>query len=945
MQREAFSLTGRHFLLEPMSLLLAFCVLTLAAAQGESDAAAASGDEVSTPPAHGLGATDAEMEAVPPSMDIASESTDAPPKGDLPPAAGEDVEKNCAEWAANGQCMENAEWMQENCAASCVAYLRDGPVVDEEATCTPESIADGSCGAATEEAATIPAMEEHPGVKNKELRIDSNPQQCMAWATSGECVQNAMYMLTHCPTSCAPYMESVPYEPAECTDKAVAEGSCFPPMPAPAAQSEGIAADVVPARDPEDAPPGISKEVAPGLDESDSKSPENDEGEDEEDDGEDQEIARRAAMAAMDEETVKAVPAGTTNEDSDSAAQERLLSEVAKRESAERRATDAERRAAEAEADLERRVEEVERKARESVAAERDVADRDYKAREATLKADADRERQRVEAEAARQKAEKPFFERHLPFLANQDWKGAVKAIYSIVSALALWCSTMGSEVFGIGSRLVFAEPPLNAIVIIFGVFLAILVFFRSLSAGPAPQQASSPAASAAPRAAVAVAAPSAGSAESAAAVQQLRQEVYNLQQMLQQTVSESRHSQTENAQAMAKLSAELHAMQRERSCIDDEMLLSTKEILEWIGGNGVTAHSIGGITDGTLDGFANPPHCSAPVTVAAVNGNAPFASKDAAPVIAAAAATVQPAAPAVVAQTFVPSPPAGVSPVFAPTAARPETPPPAAVSPTLAPAAPPAQTAAAPSHRVPSPYMNALAPAISSPVPAATVPARAPSPAPQVAASTSAFPPSVPSTSPESASLAPTPSAFQGVLPPSAAVREPSPTPAPVPTPTPASLQEPTPEPQTDAVAEPTEATGVKLLAPPGGHPSGPPSAPTSSAPPSASPSPAPSPAAAMGGPPGGLFGGAPPSGGPPGGGPPAGGPPVAAPPAAAPPAGGPPGGGPPMGGRPPQQDIKAASNPFGARPKQQTIQAAANPFGARPAQQQIVAKASPFG
>jgi len=81
----------------------------------------------------------------------------APP---APPALGEDAHKECAAWAALGECAANPAFMLEQCKASC------------------------SGG-------------------QYALQDTWNSSECMAWAGSGECEVNAKFMQQSCKLSCS----------------------------------------------------------------------------------------------------------------------------------------------------------------------------------------------------------------------------------------------------------------------------------------------------------------------------------------------------------------------------------------------------------------------------------------------------------------------------------------------------------------------------------------------------------------------------------------------------------------------------------------------------------------------------------------------------------------------------------------------------------------------
>jgi len=177
------------------------------------------------------------------------------------------------------------------------------------------------------------------------------------------------------------------------------------------------------------------------------------------------------------------------------------------------------------------------------------------------------------------------------------EMKASVVAAWSVARIVGVWMTTIATNLYTQVSRvapLISAEfdrlePPLNIVVGLFAGFISLLVFCRcccvSQSAPPVTVTVAQPAV-----AARASAPAAAGGAEFAAALGRLQQQVESLWQSQERTYAEVRSSTAETRGGLSKLAAELQAFQRERSSIDEEMLLSTKEILEWLG-NGVGPH------------------------------------------------------------------------------------------------------------------------------------------------------------------------------------------------------------------------------------------------------------------------------------------------------------------------------------------------------------------
>eukprot|EP00316_Scyphosphaera_apsteinii_P021423 CAMPEP_0119306604 /NCGR_PEP_ID=MMETSP1333-20130426/7318_1 /TAXON_ID=418940 /ORGANISM="Scyphosphaera apsteinii, Strain RCC1455" /LENGTH=164 /DNA_ID=CAMNT_0007309941 /DNA_START=33 /DNA_END=527 /DNA_ORIENTATION=- len=76
-----------------------------------------------------------------------------------------DATPECYEWAANGECRANADYMHSNCRYSCWEWY------------------------------------EHRRAKYPHEAIDKH-FNCFSWARAGECEKNSVYMRNYCPESC-----------------------------------------------------------------------------------------------------------------------------------------------------------------------------------------------------------------------------------------------------------------------------------------------------------------------------------------------------------------------------------------------------------------------------------------------------------------------------------------------------------------------------------------------------------------------------------------------------------------------------------------------------------------------------------------------------------------------------------------------------------------------
>mmetsp|Transcript_48310 Transcript_48310/g.121685 ORF Transcript_48310/g.121685 Transcript_48310/m.121685 type:complete len:733 (+) Transcript_48310:67-2265(+) len=162
---------------------------------------------------------------------------------------------------------------------------------------------------------------------------------------------------------------------------------------------------------------------------------------------------------------------------------------------------------------------------------------------------------------------------------SSQEWKGTVIAIYSVASALAQWVSVLAAEGGAFVVQAIFAEPPLNAILAIFGIFIAILSLFRSLPTGSGQHRPSA-------GTGVALQAQTSSAGDNAKAegeILALRAQFAALQRQQEQTAADLQRYIEESKFNFSKISADMHSMQTERSSADDELCEGLKEVLNWL--------------------------------------------------------------------------------------------------------------------------------------------------------------------------------------------------------------------------------------------------------------------------------------------------------------------------------------------------------------------------
>lgn len=126
-----------------------------------------------------------------------------------------DAHERCPVWKADGECIRAPVYMAEHCPASCADIEDEG---DGAETAAPNDAADGvACADRHENCAQWAALGECD--ENADLmprycplscgRCEAPPsscadqhENCAFWAKHGECANNAPYMKTHCPVAC-----------------------------------------------------------------------------------------------------------------------------------------------------------------------------------------------------------------------------------------------------------------------------------------------------------------------------------------------------------------------------------------------------------------------------------------------------------------------------------------------------------------------------------------------------------------------------------------------------------------------------------------------------------------------------------------------------------------------------------------------------------------------
>merc|ERR1740129_2176657 len=164
------------------------------------------------------------------------------------------------------------------------------------------------------------------------------------------------------------------------------------------------------------------------------------------------------------------------------------------------------------------------------------------------------------------------------------DGKNVVVTLYRVTRVLGSGMYSVAGEALELFSRLfsilVDVEPPLSFVLAALAALVAVLALFRCGGKVERPSTSSPP-----PKPSLAGAtAPAAAGGPDSAAVAGLQKQVESLKRLQETTAAELRSSTTNAARGIAELAAELRTFHRERHSVDEEMLLSTKEILEWLG-------------------------------------------------------------------------------------------------------------------------------------------------------------------------------------------------------------------------------------------------------------------------------------------------------------------------------------------------------------------------
>jgi len=164
------------------------------------------------------------------------------------------------------------------------------------------------------------------------------------------------------------------------------------------------------------------------------------------------------------------------------------------------------------------------------------------------------------------------------------EGKNVVVTLYRVTRVLGSGMFSVAGEALELFSRffsiLVDVDPPLSFVLAALAALVAVLALFRCGGRVERPSPSSTP-----PKPSLAGAAvPAAAGGADSAAMAGLQKQVESLKQLQETTAAEMRSSTTDAARGIAELAAELRTFQRERHSIDEEMLLSTKEIMEWLG-------------------------------------------------------------------------------------------------------------------------------------------------------------------------------------------------------------------------------------------------------------------------------------------------------------------------------------------------------------------------
>jgi len=136
----------------------------------------------------------------------------------------EDKNKECAQWAANGECEKNVNFMTVRCALSCAkkgsGERRSVPLPDKLPLCT-QWAADGEC----EKNPVFMKLECASSCTTQGAPPQDKSDKCKKWAELGECTRNADFMSVECATSCKDRF-SLPDKNAMC-EQWVATGECL----------------------------------------------------------------------------------------------------------------------------------------------------------------------------------------------------------------------------------------------------------------------------------------------------------------------------------------------------------------------------------------------------------------------------------------------------------------------------------------------------------------------------------------------------------------------------------------------------------------------------------------------------------------------------------------------------------------------------------------------